>query len=55
MAGTSLIVASMWSTASAQDPVRVGFSVWDMQYEFFQAMEQGTREAAKSVARRHPA
>ena len=47
MAGTSLIVGSMWSTVSAQDPVRVGFSVWDMQYEFFQAMEQGTREAAE--------
>ena len=27
---------------------RVGFSVWDMQYEFFQAMEAGTREAAES-------
>ncbi len=27
----------------------VGFSVWDMQYEFFQAMEKGTREAAETL------
>lgn len=37
------------ATAAADKPCRVGFSVWDMQYEFFQAMEQGTREAAEKA------
>ena len=32
----------------AGDKVVVGFSVYDMQYEFFQKMEKGTREAAES-------
>ncbi|WP_144124162.1 substrate-binding domain-containing protein [Catellatospora sichuanensis] len=31
---------------SGSDKVVVGFSVYDMQYEFFQKMEKGTREAA---------
>jgi ribose transport system substrate-binding protein len=31
---------------SKSDKVVVGFSVYDMQYEFFQKMEKGTREAA---------
>ena len=49
VASTSLLVGSMGSAASAQeDPVRVGFSVYDMQYEFFQSMEQGTRDAAEA-------
>jgi ribose transport system substrate-binding protein len=34
------------SVAPVKD-VTVGFSVWDMQYEFFQAMEKGTREAVE--------
>lgn len=46
LAGATLLAGSTWSGAAAQDPVRVGFSVWDMQYEFFQAMEAGTRDAA---------
>ena len=47
-ASASLLVGAMWSGASAQDdPVRVGFSVYDMQYEFFQLMEEGTREASE--------
>ncbi len=49
MASASLLVGSMWSATSAQeDPVRVGFSVYDMQFEFFQSMEQGTRDAAEA-------
>ena len=47
-ASASLLVGTMGFGASAQeDPVRVGFSVYDMQYEFFQLMEAGTREAAE--------
>ena len=57
--GATALIASAWSGAAAQDEsaapascdpsaFRVGFSVWDMQYEFFQAMEAGTREAAES-------
>jgi ribose transport system substrate-binding protein len=37
------------SPAVAEKPCKVGFSVWDMQYEFFQAMEKGTREAAEKA------
>ncbi|MDI1463521.1 substrate-binding domain-containing protein [Catellatospora sp. KI3] len=32
--------------APKDDKIVVGFSVYDMQYEFFQKMEKGTREAA---------
>jgi len=32
----------------ADDSISVGFSVYDMQYEFFQAMEEGTREAVEA-------
>ena len=54
--GVALIAAACGGTASpapqseapAKD-VTVGFSVWDMQYEFFQAMEKGTREAAEKL------
>lgn len=50
VAGAALLVGSSWSAGSAQDdPIKVGFSVWDMQYEFFQAMEAGTREAAEAL------
>ena len=37
------------ATPAAEKPCKVGFSVWDMQYEFFQAMEKGTREAAEKA------
>ena len=37
------------SAAASAKAIKVGFSVWDMQYEFFQAMEKGTREAAASL------
>lgn len=33
---------------SSEDELVVGFSVYDMQYEFFQDMEAGTREAVES-------
>lgn len=33
---------------SADDKLVVGFSVYDMQYEFFQKMEEGTREAVEA-------
>lgn len=33
----------------ADDRITVGFSVYDMQYEFFQLMEKGTREAAEAA------
>lgn len=36
-------------SATPVKDVTVGFSVWDMQYEFFQAMEKGTREAAEKL------
>lgn len=56
LAGSVVIAATAWSGAVAQSPaapsgppVRVGFSVYDMQYEFFQAMERGTREAAEAL------
>ena len=52
----ALIAAACAGTASPAPPsatpvkdVTVGFSVWDMQYEFFQAMEKGTREAAEKL------
>ncbi len=37
------------ATSGADDgePLTVGFSVYDMQFEFFQEMERGTREAAE--------
>jgi ribose transport system substrate-binding protein len=54
--GVALIAAACAGTASpapqSAEPVEdvtVGFSVWDMQYEFFQAMEKGTREAAEEL------
>ena len=37
------------ATPAAEKPCKVGFSVWDMQYEFFQAMEKGTRETAEKA------
>lgn len=37
------------ASATPGKAIRVGFSVWDMQYEFFQAMEKGTREAATKL------
>jgi ribose transport system substrate-binding protein len=57
--GATALIASAWSGVAAQEATdaagdcppttyRVGFSVWDMQYEFFQAMEAGTREAAEA-------
>ena len=57
--GATALIASAWSGAAAQDEsaappscepsaFRARFSVWDMQYEFFQAMEVGTREAAEA-------
>jgi ribose transport system substrate-binding protein len=50
VAGAVLLVGSSWTAVSAQEePIKVGFSVWDMQYEFFQAMEAGTREAAEAL------
>jgi ribose transport system substrate-binding protein len=39
----------MASPDASAKAIKVGFSVWDMQYEFFQAMEKGTREAAESL------
>lgn len=33
--------------AATGEDVTIGFSVYDMQYEFFQAMEKGTRNAVK--------
>ena len=54
--GSVALAAAAWSGVAAQSPsvpagpaVRVGFSVYDMQYEFFQAMEKGTREAAEAL------
>ena len=58
--GAVALAASAWSGVVAQSPAaspamstgpayRVGFSVYDMQYEFFQAMEKGTREAAETL------
>ncbi|CAN5235814.1 D-ribose ABC transporter substrate-binding protein [soil metagenome] len=35
-------------SSSSDDALVVGFSVYDMQYEFFQKMEEGTREAVES-------
>ena len=37
------------ASATPAAEIKVGFSVWDMQYEFFQAMEKGTRETAESL------
>ena len=36
------------SAKSSEDALVVGFSVYDMQYEYFQKMEEGTREAVES-------
>ena len=36
------------SDKSSEDKLVVGFSVYDMQYEFFQDMEAGTREAVEA-------
>jgi len=56
--GSVALAAAAWSGVAAQSPsapaasgpaIRVGFSVYDMQYEFFQAMEKGTREAAQAL------
>lgn len=33
---------------SSSDQLKVGFSVYDMQYEFFQKMEEGTRNAVEA-------
>lgn len=33
---------------SSTDKIKVGFSVYDMQYEYFQKMEQGTRDAVEA-------
>lgn len=38
--------AAAESTAPAAEACKIGFSVYDMQYGFFQDMERGTREAA---------
>ncbi|GAA3202002.1 D-ribose ABC transporter substrate-binding protein [Dactylosporangium siamense] len=46
MAGCSDSNATDPKTAGKDDKVVVGFSVYDMQYEFFQKMEAGTRAAA---------
>jgi len=35
------------TTKAADDKVVVGFSVYDMQYEYFQKMEEGTKEAVE--------
>jgi ribose transport system substrate-binding protein len=35
-------------SGKAKGDVTVGFSVYDMQYEYFQKMEKGTREAAQA-------
>lgn len=36
-------------TGGKAGPKKIGFSVYDMQYGFFQDMERGTREAAKAA------
>ena len=40
-------VAEAGSNTSSEDNLVVGFSVYDMQYEFFQKMEEGTRKAVE--------
>ncbi len=39
---------STGSDSSSSDKLVVGFSVYDMQYEYFQKMEQGTRDAVEA-------
>ena len=48
-AAPSAAASAMASPDASAKAIKVGFSVWDMQYEFFQAMEKGTREAAESL------
>ena len=47
--GSSSSPSAAPATTAAEKPCKIGFSVWDMQYEFFQAMEKGTREAAEKA------
>ncbi|MDR1131988.1 MAG: substrate-binding domain-containing protein [Oscillospiraceae bacterium] len=35
--------------SAPSDEITIGFSVYDMQYEFFQNMEKGTREAVEAL------
>lgn len=39
---------SKGSDSSSDDKLKVGFSVYDMQYEFFQKMEEGTKAAVEA-------
>ena len=48
-AAVSAAASAVASVEPSAKPIKVGFSVWDMQYEFFQAMEKGTREAATAL------
>src|SRR5258708_8413560 len=46
----AVVFASSGTAVSAADkPCKIGFSVYDMQYGFFQAMEKGTHEAATAA------
>ena len=48
LAGCGGAAASGSQAAPADQPV-IGFSVYDMQYEFFQNMEKGTRERVEAL------
>jgi len=45
----SLVLTFTVATASAEEKKTIGFSVYDMQYEFFQIMEKGTREGVEAL------
>jgi ribose transport system substrate-binding protein len=54
--GSVALAAAAWSVAGARSPAvsagpayRVGYSVYDLKYEYFQAMEKGTRWAAAAL------
>lgn len=44
-----LLLSGCASPAKSTTTKKIGFSVYDMQYGFFQDMERGTREAAKAA------
>ena len=46
---TVVMAAGLLAGASADEAKVIGFSVYDMQYEFFQIMERGTRERAEEL------
>ena len=46
---TAVMVIALAHNSAAQAKKKIGFSVYDMQYGFFQEMEKGTREAAQAA------